>query len=49
MASSGKRHDFEVKYSAGFSKNGKVNGLNIMLLGNGGNVCDLSAPVMSGL
>ena len=47
MASSGKRHDFEVKYSAGFSKNGKINGLNITLLGNGGNVCDLSAPVMS--
>ena len=47
MASSGKRHDFEVKYSVGFNKKGKIKGLDITLLSNAGNVCDLSAPVMS--
>ena len=47
MASSGKRHDFEVKYSVGFDKKGKIKGLDITLLSNAGNVCDLSAPVMS--
>tara|TARA_B100001741_G_scaffold136343_1_gene112249 strand:- start:1110 stop:3431 length:2322 start_codon:yes stop_codon:yes gene_type:complete len=47
MAVSGKRHDFKVKYEIGFNSKGKINGLDISLLSNGGNVLDLSGPVMT--
>ena len=47
MTVSGKRHDFKVRYNVGFSKNGKINGIKIILLSNGGNVLDLSGPVMT--
>ena len=47
MTVSGKRHDFKVNYKTGFSSDGKVNGLEILLLSNGGNVLDLSGPVMT--
>ena len=38
MTVSGKRHNFEVNYKIGFSLNGKINGVEIDLLSNGGNV-----------
>ena len=47
MTVSGKRHDFQVRYNVGFSENGKINGIKIILLSNGGNVLDLSGPVMT--
>ena len=47
MTVSGKRHDFKVKYEIGFNSKGKINGLDISLLSNGGNVLDLSGPVMT--
>ncbi len=47
MTVSGKRHNFKVNYKIGFEKNGKINGLEIVLLSNGGNVLDLSGPVMT--
>ena len=47
MTATGKRHNFKVYYNVGFSKNGKLNGLDLILLSNGGNVLDLSGPVMT--
>ena len=47
MTASGKRHNFKVRFTAGFSSNAKINALDITLLSNGGNVLDLSGPVMT--
>ena len=47
MTASGKRHNFKVYFTAGFSSNAKINALDITLLSNGGNVLDLSGPVMT--
>ena len=47
MTASGKRHDFKVYYTVGFTVTGKVLALDIKLLSNGGNVLDLSGPVMT--
>ena len=47
MTASGKRHDFKVYYTAGFTAAGKILALDIKLLSNGGNVLDLSGPVMT--
>ncbi len=47
MTASGKRHDFKVYFTAGFTVDGKIQALDIKLLSNGGNVLDLSGPVMT--
>ena len=47
MTVSGKRHDFKVIYDVGFKDDGKINAIDIKLLSNGGNVLDLSGPVMT--
>ena len=47
MTASGKRHDFKIYYTVGFTATGKVLALDIKLLSNGGNVLDLSGPVMT--
>ena len=47
MTASGKRHDFKIYYTAGFTIDGKIMALDIKLLSNGGNVLDLSGPVMT--
>ena len=47
MTVSGKRHDFKVLYDVGFKDDGKINAIDIKLLSNGGNVLDLSGPVMT--
>ena len=47
MTASGKRHDFKIYYTVGFTVTGKVLALDIKLLSNGGNVLDLSGPVMT--
>ena len=47
MTATGKRHDFKVYYTAGFTIDGKILALDIKLLSNGGNVLDLSGPVMT--
>ncbi len=47
MTASGKRHDFKVYYTVGFTIAGKLLALEIKLLSNGGNVLDLSGPVMT--
>jgi xanthine dehydrogenase large subunit len=47
MTASGKRHNFKVYFTVGFSAVGKLLALDIKLLSNGGNVLDLSGPVMT--
>ena len=47
MTASGKRHDFKIYYTAGFTVAGKILALDIKVLSNGGNVLDLSGPVMT--
>ena len=47
MTASGKRHDFKIHYTVGFTVTGKILALDIKLLSNGGNVLDLSGPVMT--
>ena len=47
MTASGKRHNFKIYFTAGFSSKGKINALDLKLLSNGGNVLDLSGPVMT--
>ena len=47
MTASGKRHNFKVYYNIGFTAAGKILALDIKLLSNGGNVLDLSGPVMT--
>jgi xanthine dehydrogenase large subunit len=47
MTASGKRHNFKIYFTVGFSSKGKINALDLKLLSNGGNVLDLSGPVMT--
>ncbi len=47
MTASGKRHNFKVYFTVGFTAVGKLLALDIKLLSNGGNVLDLSGPVMT--
>jgi xanthine dehydrogenase large subunit len=47
MTASGKRHNFKVYFTVGFTAVGKILALDIKLLSNGGNVLDLSGPVMT--
>ncbi len=47
MTASGKRHNFKVYFNIGFTAAGKILALDIKLLSNGGNVLDLSGPVMT--
>ena len=47
MTATGKRHNFKVFFTVGFTATGKFLALDIKLLSNGGNVLDLSGPVMT--
>ena len=47
MTATGKRHNFKVFFTVGFNATGKLLALDIKLLSNGGNVLDLSGPVMT--
>ena len=47
MTATGKRHNFKVFFTVGFTITGKLLALYIKLLSNGGNVLDLSGPVMT--
>ena len=47
MTATGKRHNFKVIFTVGFKATGKLLALDIKLLSNGGNVLDLSGPVMT--
>ena len=47
MTATGKRHNFKVFFTVGFTATGKLLALDIKLLSNGGNVLDLSGPVMT--
>ena len=47
MTATGKRHNFKVFFTVGFTTTGKLLALDIKLLSNGGNVLDLSGPVMT--
>jgi len=47
MTATGKRHNFKVLFTVGFAPTGKLLALDIKLLSNGGNVLDLSGPVMT--
>jgi len=47
MALTGKRHPFWARYTAGFSREGKLNGVRIALYSDGGWSLDLSDPVLS--
>eukprot|EP00798_Chlamydomonas_sp_ICE-L_P022196 gene22196-29256_t len=46
MQMTGHRHAFMSKYKVGFSKEGKVEAVDIQLFSNGGNSLDLSASIM---
>ena len=45
MIITGKRHDFYFKYEVGFSENGKINGLEVMMASRCGYSADLSGAV----
>ena len=47
MTATGKRHNFKVFFTVGFTITGKLLALDIKLLSNGGNVLDLSGPVIT--
>ena len=47
MTATGKRHNFKVFFTVGFNATGKLLALDIKLLSNGGNVLDLSGPVIT--
>ena len=47
MTATGKRHNFKVFFTVGFTATGKLLALDIKLLSNGGNVLDLSGPVIT--
>ena len=47
MTATGKRHNFKVFFTVGFTTTGKLLALDIKLLSNGGNVLDLSGPVIT--
>jgi xanthine dehydrogenase large subunit len=46
MALTGKRHPFLVRYEAGFSRDGRMEGVRIRLYSDGGWSLDLSEPIM---
>ncbi len=46
MALTGKRHPFLAKYEAGFSREGRIEGVRIRLYSDGGWSLDLSEPIM---
>jgi xanthine dehydrogenase large subunit len=47
MALTGKRHPFLARYSAGFSRDGRIEGVRIHLYSDGGWSLDLSEPVLN--
>lgn len=47
MAITGKRHPFLARYSAGFRRDGKIDGIQASLYSDGGWSLDLSDPVLS--
>jgi xanthine dehydrogenase large subunit len=47
FALTGKRHPFYARYAAGFTKNGRLQGVRIQLYSDGGWSLDLSEPVLS--
>ncbi len=47
MVATGKRHDFQVYFSAGFNANGRITALEMDLLSRCGPVADLSPAVMT--
>lgn len=46
MATTGKRHPYLVRYSAGFSSDGRIDALKIAFFSDGGWSLDLSDPIM---
>jgi xanthine dehydrogenase large subunit len=46
MALTGKRHPFLARYEAGFSREGRMEGVRILLYSDGGWSLDLSEPIM---
>jgi xanthine dehydrogenase large subunit len=46
MAITGKRHPYLARYAAGFSADGRLNGVRVALFSDGGWSLDLSEPVM---
>jgi xanthine dehydrogenase large subunit len=46
MALTGKRHPFLARYEAGFSRDGRIEGVRIQLYSDGGWSLDLSEPIM---
>jgi xanthine dehydrogenase large subunit len=47
MALTGKRHPFLARYTAGFERDGRLNGIRVSLYSDGGWSLDLSDPVLS--
>ena len=47
FALTGKRHPFLARYAAGFTKDGRLQGVRISLYSDGGWSLDLSEPVLS--
>ncbi len=47
MALTGKRHPFLARYSAGFSREGRIEGIRVGLYSDGGWSLDLSEPVLA--
>ena len=47
MTVTGKRHDFLMRYDAGFDQDGRIQGLDILFAARAGNVADLSTSVMT--
>ncbi len=47
MIITGKRHDFEIEWDVGFSAKGELLGLKAVLATRGGNVADLTPPVLT--
>ena len=47
MTATGKRHDFQISWEAGYRDDGRILGLEFEFLSRAGNVADLSAPVMT--
>ena len=47
MTITGKRHDVLMRYDAGFDRDGRIQGLDILFAARAGNVADLSSSVMT--
>ncbi len=47
MVASGKRHPFLIRYDVGFDDAGRIEGLDLLLAANAGNIADLTAPVVT--